>query len=169
MVPSHVVLACEGCGGVWLDNEVTQQLVKRILDGQVLAIADRTADVAEQADAALPYRDAAAGTGACPICEQALTAVRTSAAAHGVDGIELEVCGAHGTWFDARELRFMAESMDRYDAAGRAAAAAKAAQDKVEVEAAVDEMGLSVINRVFRANGYQSQFRVQFRPPRHRF
>lgn len=80
---------CTGCGGIWIDNESARK---------VLAAPERVyGELASRAAA-----NARGGTRAAhPICAECPgTLDRTSA-----QGIELDVCPEHGTWFDAHELR----------------------------------------------------------------
>lgn len=108
LVSSSYVHACESCGGVFLDNEMSQQLVRGILAHRVTEIAE---DVDRNAHArgVHPYREIAGG--GCPSCGVPMTRVTTTRASHGIDHLELDVCAAHGTWFDAQELVTLREAL----------------------------------------------------------
>ena len=49
--------------------------------------------------------------------------------------MELDLCAAHGTWFDAHELIALADAMDRKRARDEAKASARQADLKAEVNA----------------------------------
>lgn len=99
------VLGCAACGGVWLSNELSQRVVDR-MDESLLALADR-------ASAAGRGKVDASGTAYCPHDGLPLTRLT-------IKGVSLDVCASHGTWFDAGELRRVAEA---FDGPRRAAAA----------------------------------------------
>lgn len=90
------LLGCGTCGGVWLSNEQSQSLVER-LDRAVLDLSDRAAVVARG-----KVLDGAA-TAYCPYDRLPLARV-------SVRGVTLDVCEAHGTWFDAGEVRRVASA-----------------------------------------------------------
>lgn len=79
---------CPGCGGIWIDNASARQ---------VLAAPERVyGELAERA--AANARNAA--RAASPICAECPATLDRTVA----QGIELDVCPEHGTWFDAHEL-----------------------------------------------------------------
>jgi Zn-finger nucleic acid-binding protein len=87
------VFRCERCGGVWVDNAVSQRLVKVYETNIVLAAED---DVARRATTGVNTRPAVA----CPLCGVALGRVLLR-----VDGgVGRDACAKHGTWFDRDEL-----------------------------------------------------------------
>lgn len=90
---------CAGCGGVGLDYRTTGRIL-RASDEDVLRLADQ----AESA-AAAPARGAG-GAACCPTCSGALRHVHLS-------GVEFGHRDEHGTWFDAREFRAVAENVAR--------------------------------------------------------
>jgi Zn-finger nucleic acid-binding protein len=144
------VLACFGCGGLWLDNEMTQQLVKGILANRVFAIAARA--TRGDASSANPYRQAP--NGACPSCNGTLTAVSTTRARHGIDGLELDICGSHGTWFDAHELATLADAIDQKRVDDETRAAKREAQLNAEVAAVYpDHSGLRSLIEIMATAG----------------
>ena len=83
--------ACGGCGGVWLGNEAAQRLVRA---GSLEAV-----DLAEVAARHAKVFAVPVGSGACPVCREALSRVVVPPTQ-----VEIDVCAAHGTWFDRREL-----------------------------------------------------------------
>ena len=90
-VSGVTLCGCGRCGGIWLDNAGSTR-VARALERDVVNMADRASRTATtpfgSAKKALP----------CPVCVAALS--RTEHA-----GIALDVCTAHGTWFDRDELQ----------------------------------------------------------------
>jgi len=104
-VARGVALGCARCGGVWLDN-VASQTITRALDSTARAMAD-----AYSAAAAVPFPRAATG-GPCPTCRAALVEVRVTAG-----GIHVDVCAAHGTWFERHELQGLIDAFARARAA----------------------------------------------------
>lgn len=86
-------LGCGGCGGIWLDNVGTTAILQRCdLDAEKLArLVDGNAAKREVRS---PFE---AAKGPCPFCAQALQVVDHQ-------GIRLDLCGQHGTFFDRGEL-----------------------------------------------------------------
>jgi Zn-finger nucleic acid-binding protein len=108
-------LACLRCGGLWLDNARAQ----RVVEGEPVPAGSLSRHVARVAtgwtrstlNAGDPYRRAE--TTSCPICQAPLLRVGTSEQQHGVPDVVLDVCVAHGTWFDVHELEMLAEGVRR--------------------------------------------------------
>ena len=109
-IPDGTMRWCGQCYGVWLDNRACQALVGDTFSEQG---RDKLHWVCQQSKPARPtpagrgYRhaarvDAADETIACPVCHDALTSVVTDASLHGAR-VALDVCLAHGTWFDRGE------------------------------------------------------------------
>lgn len=104
--PDMHVTGCLRCGGVWLDNEGSTRIAKVCASPQALALIrlaarhalERAPKVADDSSA---YRvpSEARGEMLCPVCRARLVAVSTPAS------IELDVCSAHGTWFDVLEIQ----------------------------------------------------------------
>ena len=86
-------LGCGGCGGLWLDNAGSTAILQRYdLDAEKLAqMVDGNAAKREVRS---PFE---AAKGPCPVCAQALQVVEHQ-------GIRLDFCGQHGTFFDRGEL-----------------------------------------------------------------
>jgi Zn-finger nucleic acid-binding protein len=82
---------CGHCGGIFLDNDGSTYVTRRV-DPEIALLADRAA----MNGAGRPL-DLAATLLACPACATPMSRVRAA-------GIDLDVCAAHGTWFDRGEL-----------------------------------------------------------------
>ncbi len=109
--------ACQRGGGLWLDNIATPRLVAGILSPDTKGMATHVQRVAAAAPRQ-PYRAPAdAGTRACPGCGAALSQ-------SVIVGITIDVCTAHGTWFDPGELVALSQYFEM-----------KAINDDVEAEA----------------------------------
>jgi Zn-finger nucleic acid-binding protein len=115
---------CGRCGGVWLGSACARRIAE-VLPGDAIELAGRVSRNAKGEITTL-------APVACPICSAPMT--RTRAAAAGVD---LDVCGAHGTWYDRHELEQIAVALEHSTWRGgpnprrRALQAAKAAAGTV--------------------------------------
>jgi len=85
------LMGCGRCVGIWLDNDSAQS---------ALATADEgVAQMASRASTnALVEVNLAAPVG-CPVCKRVLQRVTEPKSE-----VRVDVCGAHGTWFDRYEL-----------------------------------------------------------------
>jgi Zn-finger nucleic acid-binding protein len=83
---------CGVCGGIWIDNACSRALTKHPVP-KVVAMADRAERHATEQVDVLPEV-------VCPQCGATMQRVREPRS-----GVDLDVCKAHGTWFDARELQ----------------------------------------------------------------
>jgi len=92
---------CRGCGGVWLSNEASQ----RVIAGMGQQAFER---LRAHSKAARHQIDTKKAGLLCPRCRQML-AQTTVADAH----LEVDVCGAHGTWFDRGEVERVALAFDK--------------------------------------------------------
>ncbi len=92
------MLGCGGCGGIWLDNESAQHAVKT-LDSTMAQLADMAAANAIQMVSDAP-------SVACPVCRNLMLRTQAPQA-----GIWIDVCAAHGTWFDRFELGIVMEAL----------------------------------------------------------
>jgi NAD dependent epimerase/dehydratase family enzyme/Zn-finger nucleic acid-binding protein len=92
------VLACDRCGGVWIDPMRRAQIKESAAATASLLVLS---DLCAEAATVQPGETAAA----CPVCGVPMK--RTP-----VPGVEvtIDTC-VHGTWFDARELRIFAEAL----------------------------------------------------------
>jgi Zn-finger nucleic acid-binding protein len=96
-----IVLGCDVCGGVFLDNAASTAILRRN-DVEIAAIAVRAT---RRAVAAF---DTSVAELRCPRCPSLLQRVTAQ-------GVDLDICQAHGTWFDSEELiRIMAPMQEEY-------------------------------------------------------
>jgi Zn-finger nucleic acid-binding protein len=89
---SFALHGCGGCGGVWLDNAACAAVLVGSSGARATELAELVARNARTR--VLDLRTEVR----CPECGVTLERVRKH-------GIEMDVCAAHGTWFDAHELR----------------------------------------------------------------
>ncbi len=82
---------CERCGGLWLDTATVERL-RRVRDTDV-------EDAARRMIGGLLRRIDVAQRVSCPECGAAMERHVVPDTVHDID-----VCGAHGTWFDYQEL-----------------------------------------------------------------
>jgi Zn-finger nucleic acid-binding protein len=87
-VDAVTLYGCSGCGGIWIDNTSAKQVLQNPL---------ATFTVLAQRAAANAKGGVRQPRPVCATCPAILDKVR-------VHGIELDICGDHGTWFDALEL-----------------------------------------------------------------
>ncbi|MDB4935467.1 MAG: hypothetical protein JWP87_2439 [Labilithrix sp.] len=87
------IAACRGCGGMWLDHATVERLMK-VRDRELEDRAARMVGIV----GSLPLEVRLAAI-ACPACSSALRRIEIQETIHCVD-----VCDAHGTWFDRSEL-----------------------------------------------------------------
>ncbi len=91
--------ACSHCGGVWVDLACADRMLQAY-ESDALLLADRVAQSAGRRTDTSP-------TGIpCAVCDRAMRVRHL----HGVD---IDHCDEHGTWFDAHELRTVAEAQAR--------------------------------------------------------
>ncbi|MDP1831367.1 MAG: zf-TFIIB domain-containing protein [Geothrix sp.] len=89
------VQACRACGGLWLDRAVFEQLgTSRERQGAVLGALPSPAEPPVALLEPVRYRP-------CPACAQRMNRVNYARRS----GVVLDVCKAHGLWFDPDELR----------------------------------------------------------------
>ncbi len=87
--------ACLACGGLWLDRTVFEQLgASRERQGAVLGALPAPSTPPVVVPAPVQYRP-------CPACGQRMNRVNYARRS----GVVLDVCKAHGLWFDRDELR----------------------------------------------------------------
>jgi Zn-finger nucleic acid-binding protein len=89
---------CGRCGGVWLGSACARRIAEA-LPGDAIELAGRVSKNAKGEVTTL-------APVACPICSAPMTRTRAAAA-----GVELDVCGAHGTWYDRHELEQIAVAL----------------------------------------------------------
>jgi Zn-finger nucleic acid-binding protein len=90
LVPGHDVHVCTGCGGVWLDAERARRLLAPLGADFQQSVMPQTAPVG------------------CPVCGHGMYICLTRLA-----GVELDVCGPHGVWFDPYELERVSQVVSR--------------------------------------------------------
>jgi Zn-finger nucleic acid-binding protein len=90
---------CEACGGMWLQQGVFQRLAAEEERGAiVLGPAPKAHRVQRDRAESIRYL-------ACPECERLMNRINFAKRS----GVILDSCAAHGTWFDADELRRVVE------------------------------------------------------------
>jgi Zn-finger nucleic acid-binding protein len=90
---------CTDCGGVWLSAAAA-----RTLDAALDRVAQQAGERGEKA-AVMPFRDGGGSADvACPECGKIC-------ARYPVAGVEVDHCAAHGTWYDAGELKQVAATL----------------------------------------------------------
>lgn len=94
-----VVLTCNGCGGVWADQAASAR-INRMVCRDLVSVAKQAA---KRADDERP--SVVDGERRCPVCSGGLRN-------ENVAGVSLDVCDAHGTWFDRDELGRLARNLD---------------------------------------------------------
>jgi Zn-finger nucleic acid-binding protein len=91
-----VLRGCGGCGGVWLDNESARHALNEPATGAI--------ELAKRASGRASRHPDRVALVRCPTCRATLGRV-----AHPT-GLEIDVCPAHGTWFDGDELARVLEA-----------------------------------------------------------
>jgi Zn-finger nucleic acid-binding protein len=98
-----VVDACTHCGGLFIDLAATQELM-RAFDRDLVSIATTIGiGKGEVVGPGVILRDLA-----CPRCSGRLHPLELPGAS-----LEIDICGEHGTWFDANELPKVARAYRR--------------------------------------------------------
>ena len=88
------LLGCARCGGVWADVATSTDIVEK-LDAELAKLADVAAELAaKRVGEPLPEKGR---VRCCPDCGTSLDRVHQAST-------NLDVCTAHGTWFDRGEL-----------------------------------------------------------------
>jgi Zn-finger nucleic acid-binding protein len=90
--------ACGKCGGLWLGSALVARLTKA-RDPELEDLARRAVPIVMH-----PVRDRRPLVS-CPVCAKAM---RRADIANSVNA--LDICDAHGTWFDPSELKAFAEA-----------------------------------------------------------
>jgi Zn-finger nucleic acid-binding protein len=94
-----VVAGCFGCGGAWLDNVAARELLHAPTPDAVRALLDMLPDGAAGAEQRQDYRQSARSGRKCPVCGEPLGARELPEY-----GVQVDLCEAHGTFFDPHEL-----------------------------------------------------------------
>lgn len=90
--PSGRLQGCLACGGIFVDRDVRARVISS-LDAAV-------ADASDLAAAHARWSPDLAARIACPTCRAPMQVTRV-----GAGNFDLDVCDAHGAWFDRHELR----------------------------------------------------------------
>lgn len=98
------MLGCGKCGGQWLDNAGTKRVVDGILSRQARTMAQEVSTRGKAAEGGHYRKGTDEPARRCPICDGA-----TRSSTVPPVNIEIDVCPAHGTWFDAHELDALAK------------------------------------------------------------
>jgi Zn-finger nucleic acid-binding protein len=127
-----LVAACKACGGLWLATAIVDRL--RAAHDHALEEALRRPFGVVITVGPTPNRHAGIG---CPECAAPLRRVDVPNTIHSID-----VCDAHGTWFDARELPIVLDAFE-------AARAGVVTDDDMEAAG----VGGGLLSRIFGRRG----------------
>lgn len=130
-----ILLGCPRCGGLWIDNAISASLVDGTLENEVGTFVRAVDEHAEgsSADAGV-YRDGAAGEMSCLECGVGLQTVV-------VQDVEIDICEAHGAFFDHLEVRAYQFEKATQKAGVSARAAQSAAAHGQELRAFRHDLG----------------------------
>jgi Zn-finger nucleic acid-binding protein len=87
------LLECSRCEGIWVDAETLQQICAD-REKQALASSASTLDQPLEIEKTIRYVP-------CPVCHELMNRVQFAQCSHVI----VDVCKAHGTWFDKHELQ----------------------------------------------------------------
>jgi Zn-finger nucleic acid-binding protein len=93
--PDMTMHACARCGGLWLDNENTGIALKGLSQPTKDMIVQITSNAQAEVDKTPLVQ--------CPVCAKTLDRMQRF-------GVEVDICGEHGTWFDRTELYRLAQA-----------------------------------------------------------
>lgn len=100
---AFVVDACLSCGGLFIDNAASRELV-RAFDRDLVGIATTLGIGKGQT-----LGEGVLTRGiSCPKCATVLRTLKLQSA-----GVDVDICHEHGTWFDANELPKVARAYRR--------------------------------------------------------
>ncbi len=102
---------CAECGGVWLNAKCAQKIADA-MPKEAILLSER---VASHAKRAAPLSEPVR----CPVCGKVTARTHVAAA-----GVEIDVCGVHGTWYDRNELHRIAKALEQVSWKSKAAGAA---------------------------------------------
>ena len=89
------------CGGVWTDRSASRRITETV-HRELVGIATQTAKRAVDGE----HRPTGPGVARlCPACGSPLACVRSG-------HVAVDVCAAHGTWFDRDELGRLARNLE---------------------------------------------------------
>lgn len=118
---------CLACGGIFVDRESRIRMIQTV-DAAVCAASDLAAAHARWAP------DTAARIS-CPCCRGSMTVTRVAAG-----GVDIDVCDAHGAWFDRHELRKFLDALVA-QRSSMGSSKKQSAKNKKRVSAPVPEPG----------------------------
>jgi Zn-finger nucleic acid-binding protein len=100
-IGTAVLRECEPCGGLWVEAAAFEQ---------ICADREQQSAVLCAPQAKLPAASSSAGAGSvryvpCPECRQLMNRVNFARCS----GVVVDICKAHGTWFDRDELQRIVE------------------------------------------------------------
>jgi Zn-finger nucleic acid-binding protein len=120
--------ACGSCGGSWMSHAHARKMIDS---------ADKApVELARMTEAVVP-RAGRQGDRLCPDCGKKLQE-------DTIEGIVVDVCGDHGTWFDPRELEQVAVALVREYGPAAREAARDAAQPKDTSSVSVERVAIGV-------------------------
>jgi Zn-finger nucleic acid-binding protein len=108
---------CRTCGGLWADSAFSRVVITASMDAAGKAFSR---EIAAATGGAPPAGYRSRTTGAerrCPDCRE-----RLIERPHGDPPVTLDVCNAHGTYFDVRELEAVFRHQEMLEATADAAA-----------------------------------------------
>jgi Zn-finger nucleic acid-binding protein len=112
-VRSATIHGCPSCGGVLLDKAQADTVFRRMPGGAALVTAsNRAAQLSEK------ERPLTGGIARCPACAEEMNLCEA-------EDIRIDQCVVHGTWFDAHELRRIANAETARERSAKAEANAK--------------------------------------------
>jgi Zn-finger nucleic acid-binding protein len=128
-----VFAGCRTCGGLWADSAISSVIISNEMDRRGRMFAQEIAAAAGGAPPA-GYRSRAAGTERrCPTCRDRLVE-----RPYGDPPVTLDVCNAHGTYFDVRELEAVFRHLAMMEATAEAAShVARAERDYAALQRGV--------------------------------
>ncbi|WP_394834405.1 zf-TFIIB domain-containing protein [Pendulispora rubella] len=97
---SSALHGCGICGGVWIGNDLARRMFER-LDMDAIALADLAAR--KSVPHPVPKREPK-----CPVCHGSLRRITVDQTL-----IEIDLCDAHGTWFDRYEFQAVARVLQK--------------------------------------------------------
>lgn len=89
------------CGGVWTDTAASRRITTTV-DRELVGIAKQAAMRAAESE---PPGAPAEVERICPVCQKPLACVRSG-------HVAVDLCPAHGTWFDRDELGRLARNLE---------------------------------------------------------
>ena len=98
-------LACDGCGGIWLDQALGSRFSQAVEEKVNLEVGESARILGEAVAARAKFGgvDTAPDRLPCVVCGQPLRRVHVERAR-----FDLDICDAHGIFFDRGELQYVA-------------------------------------------------------------